>query len=109
MLLQILGRRLKDVREMRGLNQAELAQRVGVSRASISNLEAGKQGLTLETLYHLAHALDTEPRYLLPTLEEFRSAPVDMTDFVERNCRSPILRTWISGVVLGAQEHRSGR
>jgi len=36
--------RLKELREIRGLTQADLARKVGVRQATISNLETGKSG-----------------------------------------------------------------
>jgi repressor LexA len=47
------------------MTQEELAGRVGISTASVSQLETGKQGFTDTTLYALARALDAEPGDLL--------------------------------------------
>jgi putative transcriptional regulator len=38
---EALGNRLKDVRTVAGLTQAELAERVGVSRKTINTVENG--------------------------------------------------------------------
>ena len=45
-----IGKKLKELRVSRKLRQYEVAEAVGVSRAMISNLEAGRRSLTLETL-----------------------------------------------------------
>ena len=42
-----------------GINQAELAQRMGVSRARVSQVLAGSDNLTLRTLVSVANALDS--------------------------------------------------
>ena len=44
--LNIIGNRVKSMRKTNGFNQSELAQKVGVSRKHISDIENGK-GTTL--------------------------------------------------------------
>ena len=49
------------LREHRGLTQAQLARRIGVSQPFIAKLEAGQaHNFSLETLVKLAVALDSE-------------------------------------------------
>ena len=38
-----LGRKIRHVRESKQLTQGELAKRLGISRASVVNIEAGRQ------------------------------------------------------------------
>lgn len=58
--------RLQELRDRRGLSQAELARRSGVSQATISRIEAGKtKGVDLVTLDRLSRALGVSPRSLL--------------------------------------------
>jgi transcriptional regulator with XRE-family HTH domain len=62
---------LQKWREIRGLSQAELAERVGTNQNMIGYLEAGQRGLSAKWLRRLAPALDTTPGMLLdqdPTL-----------------------------------------
>jgi len=46
-------------RKMQGLSQLQLAERVGISRTHMSNIEApnGSVGLSLDVLLHIADAL----------------------------------------------------
>jgi transcriptional regulator with XRE-family HTH domain len=53
-----LAANLRSLRRARGLSIIELARRSSVSRATLSQLEAGGGNPTLETLYDLANALD---------------------------------------------------
>ena len=59
------GRKLKALRERRGVSQAELADRAGLSREYVNKLEAGKYDPTLGTLGRLAKALGVTERELL--------------------------------------------
>ena len=55
-----MGYRIKEFRENARLTQEELAAKSGVSRATIINLESGKNtSTTMMTLSKLAKALDT--------------------------------------------------
>lgn len=71
-----LASRLRKIRALRGLSQEELAERSGVSRNSISNLERNENNRgtevdpRLSTIYDLAHALDVPPMALLPAVGE---------------------------------------
>lgn len=52
------ARRLKALRIEKQMTQEDLAKAAGVSTAFISSLERGINGPSLETLYHIAEALD---------------------------------------------------
>jgi transcriptional regulator with XRE-family HTH domain len=69
--LQILKRVGAKLTELRGdLSQSELAKQARVTRASISALEGGQQGISVETLCRLAAVLHVSPGALLPDQEE---------------------------------------
>lgn len=48
---------IHKLRKMRGLSQAELAERAGLSQPSIGAIEAGRKSPTLRTLEKIASAL----------------------------------------------------
>ena len=52
-----VGRRIRDRRTTQGLSQEELAQASELSRASISNIEAGRQQVYLHHLVSIASSL----------------------------------------------------
>lgn len=49
-----IGHKLKELRKARSLKQWQVAEGVGLSRAAISNIEAGRRSLTLSTLQTFA-------------------------------------------------------
>lgn len=60
------GRRLKSVRETRGLSQTELGEKAGVPALMISHFETGaRPSASAATLVKLANALETSIDYLL--------------------------------------------
>ena len=58
-------RRLRELRERASFSQMELAERSGVSRATIADLELGKRGARPKTRRKLAKALGVEPWELM--------------------------------------------
>ena len=49
----IVGKRVKSMRTQKGISQSELAHRVGISQAHMSNIENGHSHITLENLFAL--------------------------------------------------------
>lgn len=64
-----LGRRIQAARTRLGWPQAELARRMSppLTRASIANIESGKQRVLCHTVVELAALLQVELKHLLPT------------------------------------------
>ena len=65
-LYSIMGKLVRAERERAKLTQDELAQRVGLTRTSISNIESGRQKIQVHMLYALAEALHVSADTLLP-------------------------------------------
>jgi transcriptional regulator with XRE-family HTH domain len=61
-----VGRRVRMAREAAGLTQDALADRVELSRTSVTNIEKGRQKIALHTLCKVASAVGVEPASLLP-------------------------------------------
>jgi len=65
-ILRELGRRLRALREQRGLSQMTLGLSAGVHPTYISGIERGLRNPTALNLVALAHALGVRPGELLP-------------------------------------------
>ena len=55
-----LVREYTYLRKLKGLTQAEVAERAGISRTNISRFESGEYNPTLEMLVKLATAMDLD-------------------------------------------------
>jgi len=71
-----LGKKIRNKRLSSGLTQAELADRIAISRTSLTNMELGRQRLLVDQLYKMAEVLNTKPQDLLPLPAEIVSASV---------------------------------
>lgn len=60
-----LGRRIAELRGKLGLTQQELAERVGISRVAVSNLESGLSDPGERTVALLAGVFKVEPHELV--------------------------------------------
>ncbi|MGW8762383.1 helix-turn-helix domain-containing protein [Streptomyces sp. NPDC055815] len=54
-----VGDRLRVTREGAGLTQQQLAERAGLEKQAISVIENAHQSPRLDTLWRIAHAMDT--------------------------------------------------
>ena len=62
-----VGRNIRRYRARAHRTQAQLAAGIGISRASLANIEAGRQQVLLHHLYAIADALDLDsPSVLVP-------------------------------------------
>ena len=59
-LQQQIGSRIKELRQLKGYTQAELAELVDISTNYIGYIERGQRTISLQTLERLAHTLGVE-------------------------------------------------
>lgn len=64
------GQKVKYFRQKLGLTQEDVADAIEMSRPYIVNLEAGRSGISLSTIYALAFAFGIEPGRLLKSYVE---------------------------------------
>ena len=65
----MIGKRIKYLREMKGLTQKELAKIIGISTSELGMIEQGRREPGREKLERLADVLDTTTDYLLGRTE----------------------------------------
>lgn len=59
------GKRIKNLREKRGLTQEALADMIGMSQKTITAIEKGKRGASVDTLTSIAEIFDTSLDYIV--------------------------------------------
>ncbi|WP_418666891.1 helix-turn-helix domain-containing protein [Allofournierella sp.] len=84
------GIRLKELREKRGLSQAQAAKRLGISRSAIANYENDLSQPSADMLKTLAVFYHTSVDYLLG-LEERKIVALDTLTKEEQGAMSAIL------------------
>ena len=72
LLYQLVGERIRKTRELHvpKMSQAQLAELLDMSRASVVNVEAGRQHAPLHLLWRVAEVLEISINELFPEPEE---------------------------------------
>lgn len=69
-LQSLFGRVLVAYRTEKNLDQAAMAERLGMSAANLSRIESGLANLTVEQLFYACQVLDIRPSELIRTAED---------------------------------------
>ena len=76
-----IGQKIRYYREGNHLTQAQLAAEIGISRASLANIEAGRQQILVHYLYLTANALDLDsPIALLATSPSLENRQIESAE-----------------------------
>ena len=99
-----VGRNIRRYRAGAHRTQAQLASEIGISRASLANMEAGRQQVLLHHLYAIADVLDLDsPGALMPAPSPQDADSVDLplpAEGLSQRQRQEVLRL-MSGVMTG--------
>jgi|GEM_PF-596287 len=83
----LIGRRIKYLREKRGFTQTQLARLVNIGKSTLSEYESGKANPTAEVIRKIADVLDVSADYLLglkDTYEKFNEVvEIDVPEVVK--------------------------
>lgn len=60
-LKKLLGKRIKQLRKIKGITQEELADSIGIGVANISYIETGKFAPSIENFEKIAKTLEVQP------------------------------------------------
>ena len=77
-LYELIGARIRAARERQApkMSQSSLAKKVRLTRASIVNIEAGRQRSPIHVIWRIAEALGIEPFQLLPRQADLDQAAI---------------------------------
>lgn len=93
------GKRLKMLREEKGLTQKDLAEKLSLTPKAISFYELGSREPSGDALIHMAHILGTTTDYLLGN-----STTKEAEQKVGRGVRIPVLGRVVAGIPIEAVE-----
>ena len=71
MIYQMVGARIRDIREGLGMTQVDLAKRTGIGRTTLVYIESGKHCTSLGKLYKIAETLDVSVYSIVPERNDF--------------------------------------
>lgn len=74
-----IGKVLSSARREKGLTQEEVAEFLNLSRASITNTEAGRHMPVFEDMYKLCCLYDIQPNDLFPPIKKYEIEEVNET------------------------------
>jgi len=69
MSAMLTGSKLRAIRSLRGVTQAQLASAAGVSPTAIAEYETGKRDLRADTIRKLCEAMNVQVRYIVDGTE----------------------------------------
>ena len=84
-IYKFIGGFIRRRRKRLQLTQGQLAAQVGISRASLANIETGRQSVVVHQVYSIAAALKLDPNDLLPPIAKRKSG----TDGVDEDIVLP--------------------
>ncbi|WAM36616.1 helix-turn-helix transcriptional regulator [Caldicellulosiruptor acetigenus] len=90
--LRLLGERIKQLREEKGYQQKDVAEKLGISKQAFSNYENGTREPNLLTVIEIADLFDVSVEYLLGlTTERKRSKELIFDENLDRNLSIEIM------------------
>lgn len=69
-LYEIVGERIRFEREKLNISQSRLSEDIGISRASVSNIEVGRHQIPLSNLYAISNVFKIDIKELIPKYED---------------------------------------
>ncbi len=66
----LIGKVIQEMRKSKGMSQEVLSGLAGLDRTHYSKIERGLRSPTIDTLFKIAHALDTTPHEIIIKIEK---------------------------------------
>lgn len=109
--MNILGNRLKLIREKKGMKTKELADMINVTPATIANWESGRRAPKTDDLLEIANILDVSLDYLMGRTNneqisiyesEYEDLPLKIE--VDKNYLSKLTPSYVSNLLHSLEE-----
>ncbi len=79
----LLGKRIKELRQSKHLSQQELAEKIGIDQRNLSNIECGNT-FPSKSLTRLANALNIDLQELFD-FEHYKTDETSMINYIQKN------------------------
>lgn len=96
-----VGARLKARREKIRMRQAELAESIGLSRTSVTNIELGRQRLFLDQFAKICRSLEIAPSEII---SESLSSDAKRQPLRSTSINSPLIREFLASVERDSED-----
>ena len=90
-LKQVFGHNVSTFRERRGWTQELFAEKAGISKNSVSDMESGHKFVRADTLVSLAMALEIEVYELFKTSDVLPDKPIDILEKYNEEVREALV------------------
>jgi transcriptional regulator with XRE-family HTH domain len=107
-LYREFGHILRKRRQAADLTQDDVASRVGLARTSITNIERGRQHVSLHLVYELANAIGIAPHELLPGKAVLLQQDAELEKTLGKESLAEDAKDWIRRVVSKADQGQKG-
>lgn len=67
-----IGKKIKEVRKLKGFSQEDFAAEAGLARAYYGRVERGEQNISIQNLIQIALTLHVEVADLIPALRQLK-------------------------------------
>lgn len=115
-LAKRIGKRIRELRKQHGINQRELAEKLGIGHTTVSSYEVGRITPDIVVLYQLSQILDVDiqtffhesgviPHVTFPSKEEQQDTPLTPEDSVFLGNFIEVLRQVPSEKRMSFHEH----
>ena len=113
LLYKRLGTAIKERRKQLGLTQEQLSDQLEISRASLANVETGRQRLLVHQLYRLARGLGVKVVALLPESNEVEDLEVldgvSVSENLNLKQKQQVLRLMLDDRPLASSRGKHGQ
>lgn len=85
-LSRLIGRKIKEIRKERNMSQFEVAEALGISRVSVTNMEAGRSAFGIERLMEFSELFEVSVDDLIPNKTQYKPTilPIGTKSQIER-------------------------
>lgn len=110
MINKYIGNKVREYRKKSGMNQQELAKKMGITHSMVSAYELGKSNFSLTTLFLLSDIFDVPVSKLFPDRKKKEAVEMDALSFIAEEVETmddEEKEKYIKNLKLATEYHKS--